>query len=832
MTADPQPSVVNPPGQPRLDRRLLTHPTALRSLRDTLSGDGHDPVVRAVARAGTDDPAVALLDAWAVVADTVCFYNERIATEGYLRTATEHRWLRELARELGYELRPGTAAEVDLAFSVETAPGAPDPVVVEAGTPVQSVPGAGQLPQTFETSAELEARAAWNAIPGSLTVAQQLPYGTEQIWVRVGPVVPRAGDHVLVVGDECRAHPTDHAGGDAERWDFRVVVRVESTPDGHAGWWRLDLDRPIGYHRDRELVAVAGVEVHLLRDQAHLYGHNAPDPRLLAVDGQAPGGAEGAGDLMHWKDYDVPAPQDTSAFELAGEHPGVVPGSWTVLAQPGYVEAYRVVRVKNDGATRYAVPGPITRVAVDAADSLTQFTRPQATVFLPAARLDAGRRPAVGPVDSTTVELEPHAPLLPAGRRVLVTGTRAGSPAVVVATVLHPAVAGTESVVVELSASVDLERTGLHVLANVVPATHGETQHHQVLGSGDGRATFPSFALRRAPLTYLRDVVASDGAVPALEVRVDGVAWEAVDDLGQTGPRDRAYTVLRDEGGAVRVVFGDGVHGTRLPTGQENVVANYRVGTGADGGVRADQVSLLPRRPVGVRAVTNPVPSHDWAAEETLETARTNAPQRIRTLDRVVSVRDHEDAARAFPGIGPARADLVWDGRRERVLVSVLAAGGLVPGGTLVDDLVLRLSLQREEGSPFDVVVGLPRWFGVRVEVAHDPAYRRADVEAAVLLALGSTFGPGSRELASAVSRADALLAVRTVPGVLACTMPRLLAIPSVPDPPAVATVPPDQAPPPDVLAAQPGRIDGTSVLPAELLAFAPGAVVIGVMTP
>ena len=38
-----------------------------------------------------NDFAIALLDAWATVADVLTFYHERIANEGYLRTATERR---------------------------------------------------------------------------------------------------------------------------------------------------------------------------------------------------------------------------------------------------------------------------------------------------------------------------------------------------------------------------------------------------------------------------------------------------------------------------------------------------------------------------------------------------------------------------------------------------------------------------------------------------------------------------------------------------------------------------------------------------------------------
>ena len=43
----------------------------------------------------------------ACVADVLTFYQERIANEGFLRTATERRSVLELARAIGYELKPG-----------------------------------------------------------------------------------------------------------------------------------------------------------------------------------------------------------------------------------------------------------------------------------------------------------------------------------------------------------------------------------------------------------------------------------------------------------------------------------------------------------------------------------------------------------------------------------------------------------------------------------------------------------------------------------------------------------------------------------------------------
>src|SRR5438128_651139 len=84
-----------------------------------------------------DDPSIALLDAWAIVADVLTFYQERIANEAYLRTATERYSILELARLIGYELRPGVAASVYLAYSIEKDT---QPVDIPAGTRASSLP--------------------------------------------------------------------------------------------------------------------------------------------------------------------------------------------------------------------------------------------------------------------------------------------------------------------------------------------------------------------------------------------------------------------------------------------------------------------------------------------------------------------------------------------------------------------------------------------------------------------------------------------------------------------------------------------------------------------
>jgi hypothetical protein len=75
------------------------------------------------------------------------------------------------------------------------------------------------------------------------------------------------------------------------------------------------------------------------------------------------------------------------------------------------------------------------------------------------------------------------------------------------------------------------------------------------------------------------------------------------------------------------------------------------------------------------------------------------------------------------------------------------------------------------------------------------------------------------------------LVVVLGTAGVVACTMPRLLALAALP-PPQLPDLPPDRDGV-DVLAPLPARWDDTArIVPAQLAALAAGAVEIGEMTP
>lgn len=161
----PPPPLYNPPGRTALDYRVGEYGSFLAAMLDRLASPAH-PALRGLTVRTPDDPAIGLLDSWAVVGDLLTFHSERIADEGYLRTANEHRSLALLGRLVGHRRRPGIAADTHLAYTLDRDPRAEDlPVLIPRGARSNSVPGsADEESRTFETSEDLTARWAWNEL--------------------------------------------------------------------------------------------------------------------------------------------------------------------------------------------------------------------------------------------------------------------------------------------------------------------------------------------------------------------------------------------------------------------------------------------------------------------------------------------------------------------------------------------------------------------------------------------------------------------------------------------------------------------------------------------
>ena len=226
-------ATVNRPGLPSLSYRIGTHATFLETMKARLSSSEY-PALSALTSRDADDPAIAWLDAWAIVGDVLCFYQERIANEGYLRTATERRSVLELARLVGYRARPGVAASVYLAYTIDDK--YKEEAVIPAGSRAQSIPGPGETAQSFETSDDLNARALWNNLRPRVNQPQtedsiRLGDGKNaQLYLKGTSTNLKANDPVLI----------DFGGGDTPGL-FRVLSVV---PDAVADRTQVIFQEP------------------------------------------------------------------------------------------------------------------------------------------------------------------------------------------------------------------------------------------------------------------------------------------------------------------------------------------------------------------------------------------------------------------------------------------------------------------------------------------------------------------------------------------------------------------------------------------------------------
>lgn len=877
------------------------------------------PVLAALSSREDSDFTIALCDALAMSLDVLTFYQERIANEHYLRTATERYSIVEMARLIGYRPAPGVAAATYLAFTLHQTPGdptaTPAPIRIPVGTRVQSVPGQDEQPQSFETVGEIEARAEWNALRPQLRQRWQPAPGDTDLYLGGLDSRLEPGHAILVVGE---SRNTDVG---SERWDVRIVSAVEQDRPNNRT--RVSWSDPLGHNAPHINPESEAVQVFAFRSRAALFGHNAPDPRLMSRKGSRLAHLiTGSGASLWWSNYAI-----GTTIDLDRAYPGVTAGSWLALVSnenglgtaslPGYTELYRAAEVSESSRSGFGLSGKITRVTPDTDESLQRYGLQDTLVLAESQELAVARRPVLHPVYGDRVVLDSAAPSLQPGQVLAVTGLRqriviaagvnalalmtesgqtvplsegdtlvlTAAPAQVVggapvyrtpeqfdALLGNPrarlsltvqdrdGVAGTlrawgsevrlgraldsdrtvsEIVVIGSGAGAVITRRGhttvrltdklahvygrdsMHLNANVAEASHGETVE-EILGGGAADVPDLQFALKQGPLTHVNADTPS-GRASTLRVRVNDMQWTDAPTLYGRGAGERVHTVHLDEDGTSTVRFGDGVSGSRPPTGQNNVRATYRKGLGVGGNVRAATLTTLLSRPLGVDAATNPVAANGGEDPEPLDQARDNAPLTVRTLDRAVSVEDYVDYSRAFAGIDKAHAVWVPAGPARGIFLTVAGIGGVTvglaaseTGGRLLD------SLHRYGDPLMPVRVENHRavTFRTRLTVKVSQEYSRERVLGSVDAVLHEHFSFARRGFGQGVTVDEVVAVVQGVDGVEAAHVVTLYRV-------APAAVPVLE---PRLVAALPVVSLTGAPTPAELLTLADTPVELGVM--
>jgi hypothetical protein len=211
------------------------------------------------------------------------------------------------------------------------------------------------------------------------------------------------------------------------------------------------------------------------------------------------------------------------------------------------------------------------------------------------------------------------------------------------------------------------DRPATSVNANVARATHGETVN-EILGSGDARQPNARFALRQFPLTHV-SAPTPTGRRAELAVRANDLLWTEVPSLYARGPTDRVYEVRIDDDAHASVLFGDGIEGSRLPSGDHNVRATYRKGLGLAGNVAAGKIRNLLSRPLGVTGARNPAPATGGRIRDDRPGAHERAAHRAHARARCRSATTR--TSRAFAGIAKAHALWIPSGRRAAMFLTV-----------------------------------------------------------------------------------------------------------------------------------------------------------------
>ncbi len=402
-------------------------------------------------------------------------------------------------------------------------------------------------------------------------------------------------------------------------------------------------------------------------------------------------------------------------------------------------------------------------------------------VWAQSERLDLVQEPITNPVSGQEIELGALHKELTSGRWLILSGERADIPGVqgvraaelmMISGLVHSFDAtlpgDTTHTVLTLATATAFtyKRDTLVIYGNVVQASHGET-HDELLGSGDATATQQAFVLKQPPLTFISAATVA-GAHSTLAVYADDVQWQETPSLSRLGAKDRGYISSTDDSGATRVIFGDGAHGARLPTGVQNVRAIYRSGIGAPGNVRAEQISLLATRPLGVKAVINPLRASGGADREDRDLARQNAPLAVMALERLVSVQDYADFTRTFAGIDKALATRTSDGRHELVYLTIAGAADAPIDKTsaLYRNLLAALQSLGDPDLPLRVDVRELRALVLSAGVALQPGYRWEPVASAVRARLLDEFGFARRALGQTARLAEVIAGIQSVRGV------------------------------------------------------------------
>lgn len=792
-------AIANRPGLDTIDYRIGDY-TAMRA--HILSAIDAAPELAAWTHRRTDDPGIALVEASAIVGDILSLYQQTYANEAFLRTAAWRDTVAELVRVIGYRLAPGLGGRARFAIAAKglvpvtlpigfaiTAklPSAPKPAQFEAtkalvARPALSrfhlyrpryVPAIANGSDTFQLDignnialAKGDRLLVGTAVDRTLRHTQILV--VEKVWEAFGVrLVKTQGKIASLVGLKHLFAPA-RISPISSSLSFPFVLHATagqltsgiSFLPAYAGLLQASLATAL-------IASVSEMRVYKLGPSVRHFGHSAP-PTRVAIDGNG-----------HASEVGVTFSRRLNGTQGDPVAPSLRATQWPLDGEPACFAAGTHVLIEanlatSDGgsATKRVVERDVTQIdrqtlawgtatgtsivlgldddiALQEGFATLAWTDIRGVTIHAVQgepfRIRAASQPT-GAVRGRTLDYfgRHDDALALQDRTVLLAGSGTPKSAQVQAVTAMAASADPQFHTLTLDTEIALAdydhlTPRINVYGNLLDTTEGKTEPEVSIGDGDARADFQTFALPKAPLTYLLDTATQPPQLPELEIRVGGVLWQRVPSLFGRGRKEAIYIVRESSDGAVSYVqFGDGRTGARLPSGKGNVVAHWRTGNGAHGlPAGSDKPSAAKRLP-GFDEVFMLEPSTGGALPEHAANAKRAAPATMQNLGRIVSLADFEAEALLLPGV--LKANAAWqtlDGA-PLVALTVLIASGAAADAAAVD-LALRHALAARGPARWSLWVrhGSRRAVQIDLNVAIDSALRSEDITRSIQAALG-----------------------------------------------------------------------------------------------
>lgn len=719
------------------------------------------------------DLALQMVEWWAYLADILTFYNERITTQTYLRTADLPESVQRLIRILGYRPRPGIGA----AGVVGALMSKPTSFTLPQGFPIQSKPGPGKQPQIFELNAATQVSQVLfpDVVSADVVTPPASLKSATSVLLKGSVTTVKVGDELLMLEKGWL--------GLNHNYVLTKVADVQQEKDPHG-----KINTRVTFSETLKLPDGAQVmNYHLLKSvqSAHVwqYPTNAGiviQESLFFFASTTLLGGRSIASRGNREQVDLESITrqikvgDPILFEIPNGTPTpqlVSVTSYTEIiwyANTGNKSDPTKPPAKTDPPTP---PIPIPHTSIEFTPLLTGNWDGQKTaVLVRYAWQDVGQlieTPSTT-VKAASVTLAAVPPVtFPAGNSLPVLLEDANG-------------SGARALASVSGAPPSLHLTGLpdppvtfmpplRVLFDLLSVSRGKTVPNEILGSGDATVAGQEFVLQKSPLTYLlnADSTSGDSYKSTLRVWVDGIEWKEVPSFYGQAADTHIFVTREDENNITHVQFGDSLNGARLPSGSNNVVATYRYGSGSDA-PDTGQLTVITQPWPNLKAIRNPVAVGGGADPDSPKKIKRYAPQSVLTFGRAVSGDDYETIAAQAPGVARARAYWAFDPQEQRTLVTIYVGDD----ASAVNAARVALKRADDPNRPVLVKQALAVPISMSFTLRIDPAYVAADVitaaRAAMLDADAGLFGIGAIGIGQLIYQSQIDAACLKVPGTLA----------------------------------------------------------------